>query len=141
MQVALAAVDWRRFLLYVMLPHAYAAWGIVGINFVQHDGNFVGRALNWVTFNNGLHGIHHMRPGLHWSLLRDEHDSVLHPFIDPNLELHDFSGYLWKAYGWSGERLTYDGKPVVLPEEGPDEDWVRAAAEESAHEGEPALGF
>ncbi len=55
------------FLVFVMLPHQYAAWGIMGINFVQHDGcdgehpynhsrNFKGAVVNWFTFNNGFHG-------------------------------------------------------------------------------------
>ena len=70
----LFVVEWRKALVYVMIPHAYAAWGIVTMNLLQHDGcdpeskvnhsrNFVGAALNWWTFNNGYHTIHHMRPG------------------------------------------------------------------------------
>ena len=31
-------IDWQRAIFYVFIPHAFAAWGIVGINFVQHDG-------------------------------------------------------------------------------------------------------
>ena len=27
-------------------------------------------------------------------------------------------------FGWPGQRVTYEGKPLVLPEEGPDEEWI-----------------
>lgn len=140
-QLALILIDWKRYLMYGFLAHSYAAWGIVGINFVQHDGcdadhpynhsrNFVGKFVNWITFNNGYHGMHHVQPGLHWSLLPEAHRRELSPGIHPNLELDSLLGYLFKAYIWPGQRVRYDGKPVVLPEEGPDEDWMGAAAAE-----------
>ena len=35
----LVATDaWKRFLLYVFIPHKYAAWGIITMNMLQHDG-------------------------------------------------------------------------------------------------------
>ena len=78
--VVLAAVHWKAFLAFFVLSHAFGGWGIVSVNYLQHDGadpdsrfnhsrNFTGRALNWVMLNNGYHGMHHMQPGLHWSLL------------------------------------------------------------------------
>lgn len=50
-------LDWQKFLVLVFIPHKYAAWGIVSMNMLQHDGcdpdseynhsrNFVGKALN-----------------------------------------------------------------------------------------------
>ena len=33
LQIFLVVLDWEKFLLYVMIPHINAAWGIVGINF------------------------------------------------------------------------------------------------------------
>jgi len=132
---ALLFVDWKRFIMYVLIPHAYAAWGIVGMNLVQHDGcdpehpynhsrNFVGRWVNFWTFNNGFHGIHHLYPSLHWSKLRERHAEVLSPGIHPNLEQKALLPYLLSTYIWPGKRLDYLGKPVVLAEEGPDEPWI-----------------
>ena len=133
--LALAIVDWKKFLLYVFLPHKYAAWGIITMNLLQHDGceqdspynhsrNFVGKVVNWFTYNNGFHSIHHVEPGLHWSLLPAEHAKRVAPFIHPNLDQPNLLAYLWRTYGWPGKRLTYDGRPLVLPEEGPDEEWI-----------------
>lgn len=131
----LLALDWQKFILFVLIPHNYAAWGIVGINYCQHDGcdvthpynhsrNFTGRLINWWTFNNGFHGIHHVHPGLHWSLAPKVHADELHPHLHPALEQESFVAYCWRAFVWPGKRLNYDGTPVVLPEEGPDEDWI-----------------
>ncbi|MFO0677674.1 MAG: fatty acid desaturase [Polyangiaceae bacterium] len=128
-------VDWRKCLLYVVLPHLFAVWGITSVNYVQHDGcdkdhpynhsrNFVGRIFNWITFNNGFHGIHHDEPGLHWSLTAKAHYERIHGHIDPALEQKSLFVYLVKTFLFPGKRLRYDGKPVVLPPEGPDDDWI-----------------
>lgn len=133
--LALLIYDWQGFILYQMIPHTFAAWAIVGINFVQHDGcdqnhpynhsrNLVGSWMNWWFFNNGYHGIHHDEPGLHWSLLPAVHAERIHGHIHPNLEVPDFIVYCWQAYVWPGKRLDYLGNPVVLPPEGPDESWI-----------------
>lgn len=37
-QSALMILNWRKFLLYVWLPHFFAQWGIVSMNMLQHDG-------------------------------------------------------------------------------------------------------
>jgi fatty acid desaturase len=133
----LAVLDWKKFIVFVMIPHQYAAWGIMGINFVQHDGcdgehaynhsrNFKGALLNWFTFNNGFHGMHHMRPGLHWSLLPEAHAKELAPFIHPNLDRQALLPYLFQAYVYPGRRTNYDGTDYVLPPARDDEDWMPA---------------
>jgi fatty acid desaturase len=128
-------IDWKSFLLYVFIPHRYAGWGIVTMNLLQHDGcgaeskydhsrNFVGAVVNFFTFNNGYHTIHHEHPALHWSLCPAAHDEQIAPHIHPELDQKSLLAFLWRTYGWPGKRLTFDGKPVVLPNEGPDEDWI-----------------
>lgn len=140
--LVLLGLDWQRFIVFVLIPHNYAAWGIVGINYCQHDGtdethphnhsrNFVDPILNWFTFNNGFHGIHHVHPNLHWSLAPKVHAEELAPHIHPALDQKSFLAYLWGAFVWPGKRLTYDGRPVVLPEEGPDEDWIPRGRDDS----------
>mgnify|MGYP000944367846 CR=1 FL=1 len=121
--------------LYILIPHAFAAWGIVGMNFIQHDGcdqnhpynhsrNLTGSWINWWCFNNGYHGLHHHDASLHWSKLPAVHAEKIHPHVHPNLEQPDALVYCWRAYVWPGVRLDYRGEPLVLPEEGPDESWI-----------------
>ena len=130
---ALIVVDWKAWLIFVFLPHKYAAWGIITFNLIQHDGcdaeskhnhsrNFTGALVNWFTFNNGYHSIHHDKPALHWSLTPEAHAERVHPHIHPALEQSSLVAYLWRTFIWPGKRLNFDGTPVVLPEEGPDKD-------------------
>lgn len=132
--VALALWDWKKFLLFTLIPHQYAAWGIVTMNLLQHDGadqrteynhsrNFTGAILNFCCYNNGYHTIHHAYPGMHWSLTREAHEKLVHPHIHPNLEQPSMGMYLWRTYFWPGTRLNYDGTPRVLEEAGEDEAW------------------
>lgn len=134
-KIALLILDWQKFLLVVFIPHQYAAWGIVGTNYWQHEGadeshpynhsrNFTGKLLNWFAFNNGYHGIHHLKPGLHWSLLPQYHEKYIVPYLHPNLNQKSLFLYLWKACIWPGKRLDYLGNPVVLPPKTDDEDWI-----------------
>lgn len=140
---ALLAVDWQKFLLYVVIPHQYAAWGIITMNYLQHDGcdegseynhsrNFVGALVNWFTYNNGYHTIHHIEPGLHWSLLPAAHAQRIAPHIHPSLDQRSLIVYLFRTFVWPGKRLRHDGSEVVLPAEGPDEEWIPGPKETPA---------
>jgi fatty acid desaturase len=131
---ALLALDWRKALLYVFLPWQYAAWGIVTMNLLQHDGcdpespynhsrNFVGKVVNWFTFNNGYHGIHHLRPTLHWSRAPEMHARYLKPYMDPRLDEPSLLAYVWRTFILPGGRKNFDGTPRVLRDPGPDAPW------------------
>lgn len=137
-KVILLIIDWPRAIAMVWLPHLYAAWGIVGTNFWQHDGcdelhrynhsrTFTGQALNYIAFNNGYHGAHHDQPGLHWSLLPAYHQEHIAPYIHPNLNRRSLLGYLWETHIVPGRRVDYLGNLLVLKPEMADEDWVDEA--------------
>lgn len=135
-KVGLTLLDWRSALLFVWVPHLVANYGIVTINFLQHDGcdethpvnhsrNFTGGLMNWLCFNNGYHGIHHMEPGLHWSLTPAAHAERVRPTLHPALEQTNLITYVFAAFVYPGKRVTFDGKPVVLPPPEVDRDWVK----------------
>ena len=127
-------LDWQRALLFWFLPHVYAQWAITTMNLLQHDGcdpkseynhsrNFVDPVLNWLTFNNGFHTIHHEFPGLHWSKTPAAHAEQIAPHIHPNLDQRSITGYLWRSY-FLDKREDYQGNPLVLGEDPPDEPWI-----------------
>jgi fatty acid desaturase len=137
-KIALAFIDWKKALLFVFVPHLGAIWGVTTVNYLWHDGcdvdhpynhsrSFVGRVFNWFHFNNGFHGMHHLLPRLHWSLLPARHAALIAPHIDPALEQRSFAIYLLRTFVLGWRRVRYDGAPLVLPEEGSDEDWIRPA--------------
>ncbi len=137
-KIALFALDWRKCLLFIVVPHFFALWGITAVNFLQHDGcdedhefnhsrNFVGRFFNWWTFNNGFHGMHHRQPGLHWSLLPEAHAREIAPHIHPALDQRSLARYLFSAFILPGERVTFEGKPIsASPDlaQQPDGNWL-----------------
>ena len=134
-KIVLLVVNWKCAVLFILIPHQYAAWGIVGTNYFQHDGtdenhpynhsrNFSGAALNFFLFNNGFHGAHHIKPNLHWSLLPDYHEKHVRPYVHPELDLVSLPAYLFKAHIYPAKRIDFKGQPVVLAPAVQDEDWV-----------------
>ncbi|HSC87892.1 MAG TPA: fatty acid desaturase [Polyangiaceae bacterium] len=133
--LALFVLDWKKALVFWLVPHLYAAWGIISMNYLQHDGcdqshpynhsrNFVGGVVNWLTFNNGFHSIHHDHPGMHWSLLPEAHAREIAPHIAPELDQRSMHVYIWRTFVWPGRRKTFDGRPLVLEPRVPDESWI-----------------
>jgi fatty acid desaturase len=133
--LAAVVLHWQAALCLLLVPRLFGIWCIVGINYVQHDGcdedhpwnhsrNLVGPLLNLWTFNNGYHGIHHLEPGLHWSLLPEAHARLVKPHLHPALDVPSLPAYLFGTMIWPGRRLRYDGAPVELGPPVPDETWL-----------------
>jgi len=87
--IVLLIIDWRKTLLFAVLPQQVAMFFIQHINYLQHietdsgsqfghSRNFTGKFLNLFLFNNGYHTVHHVKPGLHWSLTSRVHDELAH---------------------------------------------------------------
>ena len=107
--VATALVlDWRKALLYVVIPQQVSLTTVLVFNYLQHvhadeedewnhSRNFTGWLLNFLMFNNGCHTVHHITPGLHWSLTPAEHRKLAHK-INPALNEPSLLRYLVRTY-------------------------------------------
>jgi len=101
-------LDWKKAILYVVIPQQLSLFTVLIFNYIQHihtdeesdinnSRNMTGRLLNFLLLNNGLHTAHHASPGIHWSKLREKHNSLA-PKIDPRLNESNFAWYLLRVY-------------------------------------------
>jgi beta-carotene hydroxylase len=88
-------LDWKKALLFFLIPQQFALFMIQVFNYVQHvetptgsdwnhSRNFVSPVLNALLFNNGYHTVHHQKPGVHWTQtpkLHAEVESKIHPAL------------------------------------------------------------
>lgn len=99
--------DWKSTLLYLGIPWVFAHWAIVAVNLLQHQDcehgsefdhsrNVTGAPINWFFLNNGFHTAHHIRPGLHWSLLPDYHRRFVEPRMNAGLNDTSLVLSVWK---------------------------------------------
>ena len=72
----------------------------------NHSRNFHSGWESWICFNNGLHTIHHLRPGLHWSKYPEFHQNLVSGKISPALEERSLFVFLIKTYLF-GSRKTH----------------------------------
>ncbi|KAK9414022.1 putative Fatty acid desaturase domain-containing protein [Seiridium unicorne] len=134
----LVLLDWRRWVWFALIPQFYAKYCILSLNLLQHDGcdisskynfarNFTDPLLNYLCFNNGFHTIHHLYPGLHWSVLPQKHQELIAPHIASSLEERSILLYMWRSFIWPGVRRDFRGNPLVITKEEmemKDEHWV-----------------
>ncbi len=134
-KIGLTVINWQAALLFIWGPHLYGVWGIVGTNVWQHDGcdpdhpynhtrSFTSPLLNYFAFNNGYHGVHHEKPGLHWSLLPEYHKKHIEPNLHPNLNRNSLLKYLWEANIWPGIRVDYLGNRLAQPPKSKTQNWI-----------------
>ncbi len=101
-------LDWKKALLYVIIPQQFSVYSVLIFNYVQHvhadeetkynnSRNITGPLLNFILINNGFHTAHHISPGLHWSKLKEKHYSLADK-IDPSLNEHSFFWFLFRTY-------------------------------------------
>jgi beta-carotene hydroxylase len=83
--------------------------------------------MNYFFLNNGYDGLHHDRPGLHWSLLAKAYEKDYVQHVHPNLNRASLIGYWFESYVYPGKIIDYLGNPVKLisPEKDVSEDWVK----------------
>ena len=101
-------LDWRKALVLMLIPQQVALFTIQAFNFCQHidcdkdsewnhSRNMVGYWVNLVLFNNGIHTVHHFKPGIHWSELPALHAEHAHK-IDPELLQSNMFSWLFRTY-------------------------------------------
>ena len=101
-------LDWKKALLYVVIPQQISLFTVLIFNYIQHihadeesefnhSRNMTGSVLNFLLLNNGLHTAHHLSPGVHWSRLREKHNKIADR-IDPRLNENNFAWYLFRVY-------------------------------------------
>lgn len=101
-------IDWRKALLYVVVPQQFALFTVMVFNYIQHvhadeeseynhSRNFVSPLTNFMMLNNGYHTAHHLRASTHWSQLPEAHEKIKH-LIAPHLNEGMIWVYLFKAY-------------------------------------------
>lgn len=100
-------IDWKKALMFVIIPQQVSLFSVLIFNYVQHvhaneeseynhSRNFTG-FLNFMLFNNGYHTIHHEVAGLHWSKVPVEHKKIEH-LIDPSLLERSFWWFIFRNY-------------------------------------------
>ncbi len=100
-------IDWRKAIMFVIIPQQVSLFSVLIFNYVQHvhaneeseynhSRNFTG-FLNFMLFNNGYHTIHHEVAGLHWSKVPEEHKKIEH-LIDPSLLERSFWWFIFRNY-------------------------------------------
>jgi len=101
-------LDWKKAIVYVILPQQLSLFSVLLFNYLQHvhadeehkynnSRNFMGKFLNYFLLNNGIHLAHHMYPSQHWSDLPATHKSV-EDKINPVLNEKSYWGYLFRVY-------------------------------------------
>ncbi|HLG36364.1 MAG TPA: fatty acid desaturase [Bacteroidia bacterium] len=101
-------IDWRKALLYIVVPQQFALFTVMVFNYIQHvhadeeselnhSRNFVSHFTNFMMFNNGYHTVHHQRASMHWSKLPEAHEKIKH-LIAPHLNQYTIWGFLIKSY-------------------------------------------
>lgn len=101
-------IDWKKAVLFILIPHQVALFSVLVFNYVQHvhadeeseynhSRNFVSKTTNLCLFNNGLHTAHHLRANIHWSELPALHAKIDH-LIDDSLKERGFWPYMIRTY-------------------------------------------
>ena len=110
---ALLAIDWRRALVFVILPQLHGLHWLLATNYLQHahaDGrpgakgrsldyarNFEG-LVNPLLFNIGLHTAHHEHPHAHWSELARLHRECYRARVHPALNERGLLPYMARVF-------------------------------------------
>jgi fatty acid desaturase len=110
---ALLTLDWRRALLFVILPQLHGLHWLLATNYLQHAHadarpgakgpsldyarNFEG-LVNPLLFNIGLHTAHHEHSQAHWSELARLHRERYRDRVHPALNERGLLPYMGRVF-------------------------------------------
>lgn len=113
----LLAIDWKKALLFVIVPQLHGLHWLLATNYLQHAhadgatgayGDTPGSQLNYarnfeglvnpLLFNIGLHTAHHENPHAHWSELTRLHRAHYRDRVDPALNERGLVPYMLRVY-------------------------------------------
>jgi len=108
LMAAAFVVDWKKAVFLLLIPQQFGLFSIQTVNFWQHieadaesewnhSRNFTGGMLNALLLNNGLHTVHHLRPGAHWATLPQLH-AEHGPKVDPVLNQPAALVWVFRTY-------------------------------------------
>ena len=117
-------INWKKALLYVILPQQVSLNAVLIFNYVQHihadeetkynnSRNFTGSILNFLLLNNGYHTAHHISGRTHWSELKEKHQELA-PKIHPSLNENNFAWFLFRVYILGAFIDSYKSKSMRL---------------------------
>ncbi len=104
-------INWKKAIVLILIPQQFSLFTIQAFNYFQHIGcdpesewnhsrNIVGFWTNALLFNNGIHTVHHFKPGVHWSELPKLHAEHAHK-IDPSLNEPTMIPFIVRRYIFS----------------------------------------
>jgi fatty acid desaturase len=113
-------LNWKKAIVLLIIPQQFSLFTIQAFNYFQHIGcdpdsewnhsrNIVGFWTNALLFNNGIHTVHHFKPGVHWSELPALHAEHKHK-IDPSLLEPAILPFIFRRYVLSIVVPSFRGK-------------------------------
>lgn len=130
--VLLLALDWRRALLFVIVPQLHGLHWLLATNYLQHahadgrqrpPGDTGGRNLNYarnfqgavnpLLFNIGLHTAHHEHPHAHWSELSTLHRERYRDRVDPMLNERGLVPYMLRVFALGAFVPRFRSRPLM----------------------------
>lgn len=127
----LLALDWRRALLFVIVPQLHGLHWLLATNYLQHahaDGrprprgallayarNFEGW-VNPMLFNIGLHTAHHEHPHAHWSELGRLHREHYRARVEPVLNEGGLVAYMARVFLLGALAPRFRSRSLMAPD-------------------------
>jgi len=133
----LLLLDWRKALLFVIVPQLHGLHWLLATNYLQHahaDGRPLSRAqrktdgialnyarnfeglVNPLLFNIGLHTAHHEHPQAHWSALTGLHARLYRHRVHPALNEGGLLPYMGRVFVLGLFARRARTQPLMPPE-------------------------